>query len=130
MTPETQPQAAAPGGFARYDDFSGPDLDAARWAPVHLPLPTGGEHIPLDPNAELAVDAGEVRVMISRFSLSHDTLLSPSTASNTSPCRRTSSSCRPIGPRRSPPTSRSTTSAGIRRISVVGSRPFRSATSI
>jgi hypothetical protein len=36
MTPETQPQAAAPGGFARYDDFSGPDLDAARWAPVHL----------------------------------------------------------------------------------------------
>jgi hypothetical protein len=72
MTPETQPQAVAPDGFARYDDFSGPDLDAARWAPVHLPLPTGGEHIPLDPNAELAVDAGEVRVMISRFSLSHD----------------------------------------------------------
>jgi hypothetical protein len=30
----------------------------------------------LDPNAELAVDAGEVRVMISRFSLSHDTFQS------------------------------------------------------
>ena len=76
MTPETQPQAAAADGFARYDDFSGPDLHAARWAPVRLPLPTGGEHTPLDPNAQLAVDAGEVRVMISRFSLSHDTFQS------------------------------------------------------
>ena len=55
MTPETQPHAAASDGFARYDDFSGPDLDAARWAPVRLPLLTGGEHTPLDPNAELAV---------------------------------------------------------------------------
>ena len=66
MTPE--PQAQTPGGFAGYDDFSGPDLDAARCAAVRLPLPTGGEHIPLDPNAELVVDAGEVRVMIPRFS--------------------------------------------------------------
>jgi hypothetical protein len=53
MTPE--PQAQPPDGFAGYDDFSGPDLDAARWAAVRLPLPTGGEHIPLDPNAELVV---------------------------------------------------------------------------
>jgi hypothetical protein len=62
--PETQ--------FVTYDELRGPDLDAARWDPARLPLPTGGEHIPLDPNAELAVGEGEVRVTIPRFSLSHD----------------------------------------------------------
>jgi hypothetical protein len=36
-----------------------------------LPLPTGGEHIALDPNAEPAVGEGEVRVAIPRFSLAH-----------------------------------------------------------
>jgi hypothetical protein len=70
-TPATQ--AAAGDGFVTYDELSGPDLDAARWSPVRLPLPTGGEHLALDPNAELAVDEGEVRVRIPRFSLSHDT---------------------------------------------------------
>jgi Family of unknown function (DUF6081) len=71
VTPE--PQAAAGGdGFVTYDELRGPDLDAARWSPARLPLPTGGEHIPLDPNAELAVGEGEVRVTIPRFSLSHD----------------------------------------------------------
>jgi Family of unknown function (DUF6081) len=60
-------------GFVTYDELRGPDLDAARWSPARLPLPTGGEHIPLDPNAELAVGEGEVRVTIPRFSLSHDT---------------------------------------------------------
>jgi hypothetical protein len=64
--PETQE------GFVSYDELSGPGLDAARWRPARLPLPTGGEHTPLDPNAELAVGEGEVRVTISRFSLSHD----------------------------------------------------------
>jgi hypothetical protein len=59
-------------GFVTYDDLTGPDLDAARWAPARLPLPTGGEHVPLDPNAELAVGHGEVQVRIPRFSLSHD----------------------------------------------------------
>jgi hypothetical protein len=59
-------------GFATYDELSGPDLDAAHWNPARLPLPTGGEHIPVDPNAELAVAEGEVRVTIPRFSLSHD----------------------------------------------------------
>ena len=59
-------------GFVTYDELTGPDLDAARWSPARLPLPTGGEHIPLDPNAELAVGEGEVRVTIPRFSLSHD----------------------------------------------------------
>jgi hypothetical protein len=39
---------------------------------ARLPLPTGGEHLALDPNAELAVGDGEVRVTIPRFSLSHD----------------------------------------------------------
>src|SRR5215203_4081387 len=76
MTPETQAPAAARDGFVTYDELGGPDLDAARWRPMRLPLPTGGEHIPLDPNAELAVGEGEVRVTIPRFSLSHDTLQS------------------------------------------------------
>ena len=59
--------------YVTYDELRGPDLDAARWDPARLPLPTGGEHIPLDPNAELAVGDGEVRVRIPRFSLSDDT---------------------------------------------------------
>ena len=72
MTPETQAPVAARDGFVTYDELRGPDLDAARWRPARLPLPTGGEHTPLDPNAELAVGEGEVRVTIPRFSLSHD----------------------------------------------------------
>jgi hypothetical protein len=59
-------------GFVTYDELKGPDLDAARWSPARLPLPTGDEHIALDPNAELTVGGSEVRVMIPRFSLSHD----------------------------------------------------------
>jgi Family of unknown function (DUF6081) len=70
MTPEME--ADARDGFVSYDEFKGPDLDAARWSPARLPLPTGDEHIPLDPNAELTVGEGEVRVTIPRFSLSHD----------------------------------------------------------
>jgi hypothetical protein len=58
-------------GFVTYDELSGPDLDAGRWIPARLPLPAGGEHIALDPNAELAVGEGEVRVTIPRFSLAH-----------------------------------------------------------
>jgi hypothetical protein len=72
MTPETQDPAAADDGFVTYDELAGPDLDAALWRPARLPLPTGGDHIPLDPNAELTVGEGEVRVAIPRFSLSHD----------------------------------------------------------
>jgi hypothetical protein len=45
---EPQDAAAAPDGFVTYDELSGPDLDAARWSPARLPLPTGGEHSPLD----------------------------------------------------------------------------------
>jgi hypothetical protein len=71
VTPETQAPAGARDGFVIYDELRGPDLDAAHWAPARLPLPTGGEHIPLDPNAELAVGEGEVRVTIPRFSLAH-----------------------------------------------------------
>jgi Family of unknown function (DUF6081) len=59
-------------GFVTYDELSGPDLDASLWSPARLPLPTG-EHVPLDPNAELAVRDGELRVTIPRFSLAHDT---------------------------------------------------------
>jgi hypothetical protein len=71
VTPQT-PAAATGDGFVTYDQLTGPELDAARWSPARLPLPTGGEHIPLDPNAELAVGNGEVQVTIPRFSLSHD----------------------------------------------------------
>jgi hypothetical protein len=71
--PATQAAATASDGFATYDQFSGPDLDAARWSPARLPLPTGAAHIPLDPNAELTVGQGEVQVRIPRFSLTHDT---------------------------------------------------------
>ena len=53
MTPETQVEADARDGFVTYDEFTGPELDAALWSPARLPLPTGGEHIPLDPSAEL-----------------------------------------------------------------------------
>jgi hypothetical protein len=59
-------------GAVIYDELKGPDLDPARWRPLRLPLPTGGVHLPLDPNAELAVADGEVRVTIPRFSLAHD----------------------------------------------------------
>jgi hypothetical protein len=62
--------------FVTYDELSGPDLDAELWEPTRLPLPKGDEHIPLDPNAEVAVGEGEVRVTISRFSLSSDALQS------------------------------------------------------
>jgi Family of unknown function (DUF6081) len=71
-TPAAQATAAT-DGFVTYDELRGPDLDAARWSPARLPLPAGGEHIPLDPNAELAAGGGEVRVTIPRFSLAHDT---------------------------------------------------------
>src|SRR5918994_924494 len=71
MTPETEAAAAARDGFVTYDELRGPAPDAAPWAPRPLPLPTGGEHIPLDPGAELAVGEGEVRVTIPRFSLAH-----------------------------------------------------------
>jgi hypothetical protein len=59
-------------GFVTYDELSGPGLDPGRWSPARLPLPTGGEHLPLDPNAELTVGEGEVQVTIPRFSLAHD----------------------------------------------------------
>jgi hypothetical protein len=58
--------------FLIYDELSGPDLDEERWSPARLPLPTGSEHSPLDPNAEVAVGGGQVRVTIPVFSLSHD----------------------------------------------------------
>jgi Family of unknown function (DUF6081) len=71
MTRETQGPAGASDGFVTYDELGGPDLDPALWSPARLPLPTG-EHVPLDPNAELAVGQGELRVTIPRFSLSDD----------------------------------------------------------
>jgi Family of unknown function (DUF6081) len=69
--PKTQDPAVARDGFVTYDPLEGPDLDDARWSPLRLPLPTGGEHVPLDPGAELAVGEGEVRVTIPQFSLAH-----------------------------------------------------------
>jgi hypothetical protein len=62
MTPGAQAPAEAREGYVTYDELPGPRLHAARWSPARLPLPTGGEHLALDPNAELAVREGEVRV--------------------------------------------------------------------
>jgi hypothetical protein len=70
---EAVPATAARDDLVTYDELRGPNLDAAYWSPARLPLPTGGDHIPLDPNAKLAVSDGEVRVTIPQFSLSHDT---------------------------------------------------------
>jgi Family of unknown function (DUF6081) len=67
----TTANEASNDDFVIYDELGGPDLDAAHWDPARLPLPTG-EHIPLDPSAELTVGEGEVQVAIPRFSLSHD----------------------------------------------------------
>jgi Family of unknown function (DUF6081) len=63
------------GPEVQYDELSGPDLDPALWSPARLPLPTG-EHVPVDPNAEVAVRDGEVRVTIPRFSLADDSFQS------------------------------------------------------
>jgi len=71
-TPEA-PDATASDDFVVYDELAGPDLDAARWSPARLPRPAGGDHIPIDPAAEVAVGDGEVRVTIPRFSLASDT---------------------------------------------------------
>ena len=53
MTPDTQAPGAARDGFVTYDELAAPDLDHARWTPARLPLPTGREHVPLDPGAEV-----------------------------------------------------------------------------
>jgi hypothetical protein len=63
--------SAVHDGFVGYDEFEGPGLDAALWGPLRLPLPGGGEHVALDPAAELAVGDGELRVTIPRFTLAH-----------------------------------------------------------
>jgi hypothetical protein len=70
MTVRDAPPAGR-DGFVTYDELSGPELDPARWVTARLPLPTGGEHVALDPGAEVAVGGGEVRVTIPRFSLAH-----------------------------------------------------------
>jgi hypothetical protein len=56
-----------------YDELAGPELVPALWAPEQLPLPEGGVRIPCDPNADVLVGDGQIRVNIPRFSLSHDT---------------------------------------------------------
>jgi hypothetical protein len=76
----TQAATTTRDGFVTYDKLRGPDLDAARWSPARMPRPTGGDHIPLDPNAELAVGEGEVRVTVPRFSLASDTFQSADSA--------------------------------------------------
>jgi hypothetical protein len=76
----TQAATTARDGFVPYDEMRGPALDPGRWGPARMPRPTGGDHIPLDPDAEVAVGDGEVRVRIPRFSLSSDTFQSADSA--------------------------------------------------
>jgi hypothetical protein len=59
-------------GFVLYDELTGPELDAARWSHVRLPLPSGEEHDAWDRGAELTVADGAVEVTIPRFSIAHD----------------------------------------------------------
>jgi hypothetical protein len=73
MTTDRARSAPGPDDFVTYDELNGPDLDAELWSPARLPLPMGGDHIPLDPAAEVTVADGEVRVTIPRFSFSDDT---------------------------------------------------------
>src|SRR3954453_9383624 len=74
MAPQTHATAVARDGFTTYAELRGPDLDASRWTPAPLPLPTGARHIALEPDAQLAVGDGEVRVRIPRFTGWHDAL--------------------------------------------------------
>ena len=127
MTPEKVP-AATRDGFVTYDKLEGPDLDTARWGPARLPLPTGDEHVPLDPNAEVAASEGEVRVAIPRFSLSHDTFQAADSPKYLAFSTR-SFELPPDGRRLSPSTSRSRTSAGTRRTTERGWPPSMSSTS-
>lgn len=68
----TTPSQQTQPGWVVYDELAGPELVPARWAPEQLPLPEGGVRIPCDPNADVRVGDGQVRVKIPRFSLSHD----------------------------------------------------------
>src|SRR4029450_2499426 len=54
-SPARLPRPPPPPGAASTspDGVGGPPPPPARGGPAPLPLPTGGEHIPLDPNAEL-----------------------------------------------------------------------------
>lgn len=97
-------------GFVAYGGLGGPELDPAFWGPVHLPRPEGGAHVPIDPNAETAVGDGEVRVAIPRFSIADDTFQPADSPKYLVFSTRTFGVPR-TGPRRSPPTSRSRTSA-------------------
>ena len=74
------PTHAAAQDFVTYDELAGPDLDVARWSPARVPLPTGEQHVPLDPAAELTVGDGEVNVRIPRFTLEHDAFQSVDSA--------------------------------------------------
>ena len=53
--------------FITYDEFRGPEFDAARWTSARLPLSTGDEHVPLDPNAELAEPPSAPRSILEPF---------------------------------------------------------------
>jgi Family of unknown function (DUF6081) len=65
---ETLPRA----DWTVYDDLTGPDLDAARWKPVELPLPeetlTG-----VEPGARITVADGSITLSVERFTRSHVT---------------------------------------------------------
>ena len=114
-------------GFVTYDELKGPDLDPTRWSPARLPLPTGGDHVPLDPNAELAVGEGEVKVTIPRFSLAHDSFQAADSAKYLISSTGHFELPR-IGRRASPSTWPSTTSAGTRATTVGPWPPSRCST--
>jgi hypothetical protein len=65
---------------SRYDAFTGPELDSARWVPLVTPTPDGGEWVYQEPGAVTTVSGGVARIEVPRFTRSNDSLQSPDNA--------------------------------------------------
>ena len=63
---ETHAPAAAPDGFATYDELPGPDLDAARWGPARLPLPRTSPSLTSGSDLDDAADPGRPQPLARR----------------------------------------------------------------
>jgi hypothetical protein len=57
--------------LAVYDDFTGPELDTAKWTFLTYPFPDGSAHVCAEPNAQVAVGNGAYSVRIERFENQH-----------------------------------------------------------
>ena len=96
---------AARDGFVTYDELRGPNLDAARWGLARPPLPGAASTSRWTPTRSRP-SARASGATTPRFSLSHDRFQSVDSPKYLIFSTLASSSCRRIGPRRSPSTSR------------------------